>query len=112
VREDSDKRILKAVRYIRENLDKEITINKLSELCYLTNDHFIRLFKTEMHCTPVRYINQKKIEKAQLMLITSDKSIKDIAYGLAFDNLHYFYRLFKQITGMPPNQYKKGFAYI
>ena len=108
-----DKRIIKVVRYIRENIDKNIIINELSDICFLTNDHFIRLFKKEMHCTPIQYINQKKIEKAQLMLIISEKSIKDVAYDLSFENLPYFYRLFKKVTGISPNRYKeKSFSIL
>ena len=102
-----DKRIDKVVRYIRENISKNLTIDEISKVCYLTNDHFIRLFKKEMHCTPIQYINQKKIEKAQLMLIISDTPIKDIVYELAFENLPYFYRLFKKMTGMSPYQYRE-----
>jgi AraC-like DNA-binding protein len=110
-KEIADKRIVKVLRHIRENIHRNISVSELSSLCYLTNDHLIRLFKKELQCTPVQYINQKKIEKAQLMLIIGDKSIKDIAYGLSFDNISYFYRLFKKITGISPNLYKAGSEY-
>ena len=103
-----DKRIVKVVRHIRENINLDININELADVCYLTKDHFIRLFKKEMQCTPLQYINQKKIEKAQLMLVIGDKSIKDIAYELSFDNISYFYRLFRRYTGSPPSRYKKN----
>ena len=106
-KEISDKRIVKAVRYIRENIDKNIQIEELASVCCLSKDHFIRLFKKDMQCTPIQYVNQKKIEKAQLMLVIGEKSIKDIAYDLSFENIPYFYRLFQKITGMPPCQYKK-----
>jgi AraC-like DNA-binding protein len=106
--ETTDNRIIKVVRYIRENINRNISINELADFCYLTKDHFIRLFKKEMNCTPLQYINQKKIEKAQLMLVISDKSIKDIAYDLSFDNISYFYRLFRRLTGIPPSRYKKN----
>ena len=102
-----DKRIEKAVRYIRENIKKNITTDELAKICFLSGDHFIRLFKKEMHCTPIQFIHQKKIENAQLMMMISDKSIKDIIYELAFDNISYFYRLFKKISGMSPCQYKE-----
>ncbi|MDR0537530.1 MAG: AraC family transcriptional regulator [Tannerellaceae bacterium] len=101
-----DNRILKIVRHIRENINRNIGINELSTLCNLNKDHFIRLFKKEMDCTPLQYINLKKIERAQLMLIISHKSIKDISYALGFDNISYFYRLFRRITGLSPRQYK------
>ena len=60
-----------------------------------------------MKFTPIQYINQKKIEKAQLMLIVGNQSIKEIAYNLSFENISYFYRMFKKMTGIPPNEYKE-----
>jgi AraC-like DNA-binding protein len=108
--EISDKRIEDVLRYIRKNIHKDICIADLLDICYLNKDHFIRLFKNEMHITPLQYINQKKIEKAQLMLAVDDKPIKGIAYDLSFNNICHFYRLFKKITGIPPNEYKKRFG--
>ncbi|MDR1330763.1 MAG: AraC family transcriptional regulator [Tannerella sp.] len=105
-KDNMDTRIINVMRFIRENIERDITLRDLSSFCYLTNDHLIRLFKKEMQCTPVQYINQKKIEKAQLMLIIGEKSIKDIAYSLSFGNLSYFYRLFKKTIGISPNLYK------
>lgn len=55
--------------------------------------------------TPVAYINKKRIEKAQLKLIDENVSIKNIAYSLAFDNLSYFNRVFKNIVGKTPSEY-------
>lgn len=101
----SDKRIAQAVRYIRKNTDKPIRINELAELCNLSEDHFIRLFKREMNCSTIHYINQKKIEKAQVMLLTHKQPIKDIAYALSFENISYFNRVFKQITHHTPTEY-------
>ncbi len=101
----SDKRIVKVLNHIQKNIDKSIRINQLSNICHLTDDHFIRLFKKEMKCTPIKYINQKKIEKAQLMLIVENKAINEIAYDLSFENISYFNRLFKQITQYTPTQY-------
>ena len=105
--EIADKRIIKVVRHIRENINRNIGIDELASICYLTNDHFIRLFKKEMQCTPLQYINRKKIENAQLMLTIGDKSIKNIAYDLSFENISYFYRLFRKMTGTSPNRYKE-----
>jgi len=107
-RDITDNRIIKVVRFIRENINQNIKIKDLSAICYLTDDHFIRLFKKEMHCTPMHYINQKKIEKAQLLLVIDKEPIKEIAYSLSFENISYFYKLFKRITGLTPNQYKKN----
>lgn len=102
-----DNRILRVVKYIRNNIHKDISIEELKDMCCLSKDHFIRLFKNELQETPTQYIIQRKIERAQLMLITSDLLIKDIAYELSFENVSYFNRLFKKATGLTPSDYRK-----
>jgi len=105
--EHIEERILKSLHYIHKNIDREIDINHLAEICFLTKDHFIRLFKKEINCTPGKYITQKKIEAAQLRLLIENINIKDVAYGLGFDNICYFNRLFTKVTGESPGRYKK-----
>lgn len=104
-----DSRIVKALRFIRENIGKKISIGDLSERCFLSDDHFTRLFKLEMDETPIDYINRRKIEHAQLLLVINDRPVKDIACSLAFDNIPYFNRLFKQLVGNTPTQYRARF---
>ncbi|MDR2469984.1 MAG: AraC family transcriptional regulator [Tannerella sp.] len=100
-------RIRRTLHYIGENIDRPIHISELLEICCLSKDHFIRLFKKEMQVTPVEYINQKKIEKAQWMVIAGRQPMKDIAYGLSFESVSYFNRLFRKYTGMTPKEYRK-----
>lgn len=106
--EITDNRILKVLRYIRKNIDMPITMDEMTDICCLSKDHFIRLFKKEMQITPVQYINRKKIERAQLMLITDNQSVKDIAYALSFENVYYFNRLFKKVIGITPLEYRSS----
>ena len=68
--------------------------------------YFIRLFKRELGQSPLRYINQKKTEKAQLLLLTADMPVKEVAYELGFFDLSYFIRLFKKKVGMTPQEYR------
>lgn len=101
-----DDRIETSLAYIRKHLYEVIDLDTLAAEACLSKDHFIRLFKQETGSTPLKYINQKKIEKAQLILVTDDMSIKNIAYTLAFDDYSYFNRLFKKITGATPQEYR------
>lgn len=59
-------------------------------------------FQKELGTTPLQYINQKKIEKAQLLLITEELAVKEIAFQLAFDDYSYFNRLFKKQPALLP----------
>lgn len=103
--EMEDNRIAKTVLYIRKHLNEAIELEKLAEISCLSKDHFIRLFKKELGTTPLQYINQKKIEKSQLLLITEEIAVKEIAFQLAFEDYSYFNRLFKKITGVTPQEY-------
>lgn len=47
------------------------------------------------------------MEKAQLMLITSDEPIKNIAFALSYEDYSYFIRLFRKTTGMTPAEFRK-----
>ena len=103
-----DDRIQKVLLYIRKHVYEPINIQSLSDISCLSNDHLIRQFKQQVGITPLQYINQKKIEKAQLILITSDIPIKNIAYMLAYEDHSYFSRLFKKMTGVTPQEYRNS----
>ena len=104
--EINDDRIQKVLSYIRKNIYITIDIDSLAAISCLSKDHFIRLFKKEINNTPLQYINQKKIEKAQLILITDSMPVKNISYLLAYEDHSYFNRLFKKLTGVTPQQYR------
>lgn len=105
--EVNDNRIQKVISHIRKNIYTLIDIDSLAEISCVSKDHFIRLFKKEIGTTPLQYINQKKIEKAQLILITDNMPVKNIAYLLAYEDHSYFNRLFKKVTGTTPQQYRE-----
>lgn len=105
--ESMEKRILDALCYIHENIESPIGLDDLAQRCFLTKDHFIRLFKRETGTTPGRYINRVKIKAAQLRLLVDKRPVKEIAFGLGFDNICYFDRLFTRIIGESPVAYRR-----
>lgn len=104
--DNRDYRIINALKYIHENTDKDITTRYLSKMACLTEDHFIRIFKKEMNYTPMKYVNMKKMERAQFLLLTTDLTMRDIAMELSLDNTSYFNRLFKYFTNKTPSEYR------
>lgn len=101
-----DERIERSLDFIKNNIYGNINVGELAQKAFLSTNHFIKLFKQEVHYTPLQYINQKKIEKAQLLLVTDRMSVKNIAYRLSYDDYSYFCRIFKKTTGITPKEYR------
>lgn len=104
-----DDRIQKSLNYIKRHINENIRIETLVDVTCISKDHFIRLFKKEVGMTPVQYICQKKIEKAQLLLVTENIPIKEVAFQLSYEDHSYFNRLFKRVTGMSPSEYRTNY---
>jgi AraC-like DNA-binding protein len=55
-------------------------------------------------------VNTRRIQKAKLMMSTTDKSIKQIAYACGFEDSHFFSRTFRRLTGMTATEFQEGKA--
>lgn len=105
----SDPRIEQSLKHINTHFAEIRNVDELAEASCLSSDHFIRLFKREVGITPAHFIIKKKMNHARLMLASENQSPKEIAYSLGYDDISYFFRLFKQYTGFTPMQYRKSF---
>ena len=77
-----------------------------SELC-LSSNYFGDLIKKETGKTAQEHIQLKLIGLAKEMVLNPERSISEIAYELGFQYPQHFTRLFKKVTGMPPNDYRQ-----
>jgi len=104
--------ILDAIRYIQINLSSEIKISHLAKRANLQIDYFSRLFARHTGERPRGYIQNKRIERAQYLIMTTKKSFAQIADDTGFRNLPYFFRIFKKLTRVTPGAYahKNHFA--
>ncbi|ANW95896.1 AraC family transcriptional regulator [Wenyingzhuangia fucanilytica] len=104
---DKTSKIGRIANYIEINLATEITVKDLADVCHLNVDYFSRLFKQTYHIRPNEYIQKKRVERAQLLLIASSDSLKEIADKVGFTSVTYFSRVFKKHTKKSPLQYRK-----
>jgi AraC-like DNA-binding protein len=101
-------KISDAINYIQTNLQQNITVAQLAKRANHNTDYFSRMFYENTGERPLTYIQSKRVERAQLLLTTTNMSFYDIAAETGFDTLSYFSRVFKNITGQTPGAYKKN----
>ena len=103
-----DDRIQLTLAHIRNHLGEKLDIEQLAEKAGMSKDHFIRVFKHQTGETPNAYITKRKLEKAELTLVTTNMAVNRIADCLGYDDYSYFNRIFKKNSGMTPQQYRKS----
>lgn len=101
-------RFAAAVQFIKAHIHEEITIDQLSNLCCMSRPNFFRCFKREFGISPVDFILHERIKAARSLLCNSGKSITDVCYAVGINNLSYFFKLFKRIEGVTPNEFRKN----
>ena len=94
------------VEHIRNNLTGKLSIDKLSQMAFMSKPNFFRSFKNEMGISPVDYIIKERIRLAKQLMNNPYNSISDACYKAGFNNLNYFSRAFKKSEGITPSLYK------
>lgn len=98
----------RAVGFIRANYKEKLSLSDLCRAAAVSPQQMIRYFKDELSTTPVRYINEVKIDRAKELFLTHpDLSTSEIASELGFSDPHYFSRLFKKLSGETPTECRK-----
>lgn len=107
-----DERIEQSLTYIRENIGRRVNMDELAKVACMSKDHFIRMFKREVSHTPNAYVTEKKIERAELLLVTTLLPVKQIALSLGYDDMAYFNNVFKRHTRVSPLQYREKYSQV
>lgn len=104
---DIERKIRKARLYFRDNLDKNIDVEKLASELNIGYSYFRRMFKKFTGISPVQYHLMLRLQRAKDLLVSTDMSVKEIALGLGFQSIFYFTRIFKKKMGVPPTDLRK-----
>ncbi len=108
-REHASRHLEKALRIMHREVFSVMTLEELSQDLNLTPSYLIRLFKSRMRQTPMRYYMKLKIEAASAMLTCTDETVKAISDRLAFSSEFHFSKQFKAHTGLSPTAYRRNY---
>ena len=97
-----------AIKYIEKHIySTNFSFEKVCDKAFISRTHFNNLFYQVYNCTPISYVNQRRIERAKQFLINGTFSNEEIAHLCGFNDVKYFYTVFKKLTGFTTKEYKK-----
>jgi AraC family transcriptional regulator of arabinose operon len=99
-------RFAHTLHYIKENIAEKISVEELSAQAYMSKPNFFRAFKQEFGLSPIDYIIKERMRLAKRCLRNPTLSITEICFKAGFSNLAYFTRMFRQLEGMAPTEYR------
>lgn len=95
--------------YIAEHYNQKITLDQLSKLCCISSPHLCRIFKKLTGKTVIYYLNEYRLSRVKLLLITSDMSIGKIAAEAGYPDERYMMRRFKTAYGVSPGAFRASY---
>lgn len=101
-------RLAPALSHIEEHLTEPTKPEDLARTVNLSIPHFYAVFKGAMGMAPLAYLRRRRLDRARLLLATSDRNVGEVAYAVGFCDPYHFSKQFKGAFGVSPSEYKSA----
>lgn len=95
------------IKYMEENYARKITLSEIAELVHMSSNYFCQYFKRHTGITPFKQLHLIRVREATAALQETEDSVVTIAEACGFENVSFFIRKFKELTGETPSAYRK-----
>ena len=102
----SDDFVREVQNYLDEHYLEDINLDEYYKTLPFSKYYIARLVKSYLGVTPISYITSKRMEKARMLLNTTDMKIMDIANEVGYKDIYYFTKVFKKEIGVSPSAYR------
>lgn len=100
-----------AIKYIEKNIDCiELCNSDIAKKVGISEVYLRKLFKNNLNTTANQYIQNKRVEKAKILLTETSMTITAISEKCGYSCVYYFCYAFKKVTGFTPTQYRNNYA--
>ncbi|MBU3110275.1 response regulator transcription factor [Clostridium lacusfryxellense] len=99
--------IMKIVVFIEENLGSQLHAEEIASKINLSRSYFSINFKKYTGMAFKEFVRRERIRKAKTLLVMKDAPLADIALDIGYEDVSYFIRVFSELTGMTPGEYRK-----
>ena len=94
------------IQYLNIHYSQKIVLEELAELVHTSQTYLSKLFKRETGQTVIDYLNGLRIQEAKRLLITTSKSVDEVAQDVGFSSPKYFTRIFRAYTETTPSAFR------
>lgn len=98
-----DKRLINIIKYIQDNLDKDLSNTAIAQVAYVSEDYVGQFFKSLTGINLQDYVEAQRLERAHYLLRTRSDIVQEIAFKVGFKDPAYFSRRFKMKYGVNAN---------
>jgi AraC-like DNA-binding protein/ligand-binding sensor protein len=99
--------ITKAKEFIREHHTEELSLGQVAAAVHTSIFYFCKLFRKVTGTTFTEFVSRTRVEKAKNLLLNPNLRISEIAYEVGFQSLTHFNRVFKNVVGESPTNYRE-----
>jgi len=97
------------IRYIRDNIDRDVSVRELADMVGVTTEYFSRLFKKKTGMNLKKYIVNEKMKAAKILLSTTDLSVTTISDRVGYNSYSNFSYTFKSLFDESPKEYRNRY---
>jgi len=106
-REHNPQKPMDSIRHINAHYDQPLRLEDLAAMEGLSVSHYRTVFKKATGSTPVEYITRQRVNAACLYLQRYAMTVKEVAFRVGYRDPLYFSKVFKKVTGQPPEHYRQ-----
>ena len=99
--------VRQAIDYVQAHLDQDLSLAEIAAAISISPTYFSRLFKRATGSSPHQYVIQQRVERAKVLLKTTDLAIANVALQVGFSSQSHLTQHFKRLTGVTPKQISK-----
>jgi YesN/AraC family two-component response regulator len=100
--------VRRAKLYIEKHSGEKIQLSTVSRALNVSAYYFCRVFKSMSGMTFIEYLNRARIERAKMLLLNKHLRVKEIGFKVGFQSLTTFHRVFREVAGQSPTEYRRN----
>jgi AraC family transcriptional regulator len=103
-------RLRRVIELVHARIEDEVTLKELAESAGLSVPHFSQMFRKSTGESPHRFVLRQRVERAKEMLRAAEAPVLDVAVACGFKTQQHFARVFRQVCGASPTEYRQNFC--